>query len=133
MRVDAGILHSSNVLTFCLATGTAAQSPYVIAMTRASIKGISFDFAQSYGSDFSFPVLPSIINAGVITSAFSAANSYLFCSSRILYGLALRGQAPAVFSRCTSSGLPLISVCFTGIFAFLSLMNVSAGAETVFK
>ncbi|KIM68247.1 hypothetical protein SCLCIDRAFT_106282 [Scleroderma citrinum Foug A] len=113
---DPNLLHcDSTVLTFFLATGTAAQSPYVIAMTRASIK-----------------VLPGIINAGVITSAFSAANSYLFCSSRILYGLALRGQAPVVFSRCTSSGLPIVAVCFTGVFAFLSLMNVSAGAETVF-
>jgi len=120
-------------MTFCLATGTAAQSPYVIAITQAGIKGISFDSAHSYGSHFSLPALPSIINAGVMTSAFSAANSYLFCSSRILYGLALRGQAPAIFSRCTSSGLPIVAVCFTGVFAFLSLMNVSAGAETVFK
>ncbi|KAI6097683.1 general APC amino acid permease [Pisolithus croceorrhizus] len=97
-------------------TGNAAQSPYVIAMTLAGIK-----------------VLPSIINAGILTSAFSASNSFLFCSSRILYGLSLRGQAPFIFTRCTSSGLPIVAIGFTGMFAFLSLMNVSSGSETVFN
>ncbi|KAI6116789.1 general APC amino acid permease [Pisolithus croceorrhizus] len=97
-------------------TGNAAESPYVIAMTLAGIK-----------------VLPSIINAGILTSAFSASNSFLFCSSRILYGLSLRGQAPFIFTRCTSSGLPIVAIGFTGLFAFLSLMNVSSGSETVFN
>ncbi len=55
-------------------------------------------------------VLPHIINAGVFTSAFSAGNSFLFCSSRILYGLALRGQAPRFLTYCTKSGLPLAAV-----------------------
>ncbi|KIJ21090.1 hypothetical protein PAXINDRAFT_6870 [Paxillus involutus ATCC 200175] len=98
------------------ATGTAAQSPYVIAMTRAGIK-----------------VLPSIINAGVMTSAFSAANSFLFCGSRVIYGLALRGQAPRFLAYCTKTGLPIPAVLLSAAFAFLSLMNISSGAATVFN
>ncbi|KAH7881936.1 general APC amino acid permease [Phlebopus sp. FC_14] len=97
-------------------TGTAAQSPYVIAMTRAGIQ-----------------ILPSIINAGVMTSAFSAANSFLFCSSRILYGLALRGQAPRFFTYCTKDGLPIVAIGVCGCVSFLSLMNISAGSATVFN
>lgn len=73
--------------------GTAAQSPYVIAIRRAGIR-----------------TLPSIINAAIFTSAFSAGNSYLFCSSRILYGLSIRGQAPRIFSYCTKNGLPIVAV-----------------------
>jgi yeast amino acid transporter len=76
-------------------TGTAAQSPYVIAISRAGIH-----------------TLPSIINAAIFTSAFSAGNSFLFCSSRILYGLAIRGQAPRIFAYCTKNGLPIVSVLF---------------------
>lgn len=75
--------------------GTAAESPYVIAMTRAGVHG-----------------LPHLVNACVFTSAFSAGNSYLFTSSRILYGLALRRQAPLIFARCTSNGLPIVAVVF---------------------
>ena len=70
-------------------------SPYVIAINRAGIK-----------------VLPHIVNAGVLTSAFSAGNSYLYTASRILFGLSIRGQAPKIFSRVTKAGLPLIAVAF---------------------
>ncbi|THH16695.1 hypothetical protein EW146_g3987 [Bondarzewia mesenterica] len=96
--------------------GTATESPYVIAITRSSIK-----------------VLPSIVNAGIFTSAFSAGNSFLFCSSRILYGLALRGQAPKFFAKCTKSGLPLVAVLFCSCFSFLAFMNVSSGSANVFN
>jgi amino acid transporter len=81
--------------------GTAAQSPYVIAIRRAGIR-----------------TLPSIINAAIFTSAFSAGNSFLFCSSRILYGLSIRGQAPRIFSYCTKKGLPIVAVLFCVSFSF---------------
>ncbi|KAI0358183.1 general amino acid permease 1 [Trametes cingulata] len=110
-----GMLVPYNDENLLSTSGTAAESPYVIAMTRAGIK-----------------VLPHIINAGIFTSAFSAGNSFLFCSSRVLYGLALRGQAPKIFTYCTRNGLPLAAVLGTSCFAFLSFMNVSNGAETVF-
>jgi amino acid transporter len=98
------------------ATGTAAQSPYVIAMTRAGIK-----------------VLPSIINAAIFTSALSAGNSYLFSGSRVLYGLALRKQAPQYLTYCTKKGLPIAAVGTVSLIAWLAFMNVSEGAATVFK
>ncbi|TFK71427.1 general APC amino acid permease [Pluteus cervinus] len=97
-------------------TGTAAQSPFVIAIERAGVK-----------------VFPHIINAAIFTSAFSAGNSFLFCSSRILYGLALRGQAPRYLTWCTKKGLPLYAVLTAAAPVALSFMNVSAGAATVFN
>lgn len=93
-----------------LATGTAAQSPFVIAINRAGVKGIFGMSSAKSESNMKQIVLPHIINAGVFTSAFSAGNSFLFCSSRILYGLALRGQAPKIFARCTKKGLPIFAV-----------------------
>ncbi|KAK0202454.1 general APC amino acid permease [Desarmillaria ectypa] len=97
------------------ASGNAAQSPFVIAFNRAGVK-----------------ILPHIINAAVFTSAFSAGNSYLFCGSRILYGLALRGQGPRFLTYCTKNGLPLTAVLVTCCFSLLSFMTVSNGAEQVF-
>lgn len=104
---DPGLMSSSS---------TAAGSPYVIAITRSGIK-----------------VLPHIINACIFTSAFSAGNSFLFSSSRVLYGLAIRGQAPKILTYCTKSGLPLLSVAVTGAFGFLAFMNISSGSVTVFN
>jgi amino acid permease len=46
----------------------------------------------------------------MLTSAFSAGNSFLFCSSRILYGLAIREQAPHIMTFCTKKGLPIVAV-----------------------
>ncbi|KIL65243.1 hypothetical protein M378DRAFT_162180 [Amanita muscaria Koide BX008] len=94
---------------------TAAQSPFVIAFNTAGVQ-----------------VLPHIINACIFTSAFSAGNSFLFCSSRILYGLALRGQAPRVFAICTKHGLPIVAVLTTSCFSLLAFMSVSTSASTVF-
>ncbi|QRW16929.1 amino acid permease [Rhizoctonia solani] len=97
-------------------TGTGAQSPYVIAINLAGIKA-----------------LPHIINACVFTSAFSAGNSFLYTASRILYGLAVRGQAPRIFTRCTKGGLPIVSVGFCSLFSLLAFMNVSNDGSTVFN
>jgi amino acid transporter len=95
---------------------TAASSPFVIAIKRSGIK-----------------VLPHIVNGAIFTSAFSAGNSFLFCSSRVLYGLALRGQAPKVFAYCTKRGLPINAVLFASAFSFLSFMSVSQGSNNVFN
>ncbi|PVG03557.1 putative general amino acid permease [Serendipita vermifera] len=97
-------------------SGNAAQSPFVIAMKLAGIKG-----------------LPHVVNAGVFVSAFSAGNAFLYSASRVLYGLALRGQAPRIFTYCTRSGLPLISVIFCSCFALLSFMSLKSTSLTVFN
>jgi len=111
-----GLLVPYNDPKLLKSTGNAAQSPFVIAINRAGIT-----------------VLPHIINAGVFTSAFSAGNSFLYCASRILYGLALRGQAPKFLTYCTKQGLPLAAVLVSGLFPWLALMNISSGAATAFN
>ncbi|KAJ3574029.1 hypothetical protein NP233_g2055 [Leucocoprinus birnbaumii] len=111
-----GMLVAYNDDALLQSTGTAAQSPFVIAMNRAGVE-----------------VFPHIINACVFSSAFSAGNTGLFGASRVLYGLALRGQAPKFFTKCTKRGLPLPAVLFCSGITLLAFMTVSKGGETVFK
>jgi yeast amino acid transporter len=80
----------------------AGSSPYVIAMQRMGIR-----------------VLPHIVNALIMTSIFSAGNSYVFCASRTLFGLALEGKAPKFFTRCTRAGVPYVCVAITLAIALL--------------
>jgi amino acid transporter len=96
-------------------SGTAAQSPFVIAASGAGIKAI-----------------PSVVNAVVITSAWSSSNQALLAGTRVLYGLALKKQAPQVFLRTTSWGVPYVCVLLQTAFMFLAFMNLSNGALTVF-
>lgn len=128
-----GMIVPSNDPKLLSKSGNAASSPYVIAMSNAGIKGEWYHKSWVLDFEYRFVVLPSIVNAGIFTSAFSAGNSFLFCSSRILYGLAIRGQAPRIFAYCTKQGLPIVAVLASSSFALFSFMNVSSGGETAFK
>jgi amino acid transporter len=94
-------------------SGTATQSPFVIAAS-----GIK--------------VIPSIVNAVVLTSAWSASNQSILAGTRTLYGLAIKGHAPKVFLRTTPYGIPYMCVALQVAFSLLSYMCVSSNALTVF-
>lgn len=94
--------------------GTAAASPYVIAMRNLGIG-----------------VLPHITNALLVTSIFSAGNAYTYCGTRSLYGLALDGHAPKFLRRCTRSGVPIYCLGATMLFPFLAFLNVSSSTAQV--
>lgn len=92
----------------------AAASPYVVAMNRLGI-----------------PVLPHIVNAMVLTSAFSAGNSYMYCASRSLFGLALEGKAPKFLTICLKNGVPIYSVVVVMLISLLAFLQVSENSATV--
>ena len=94
---------------------TTAQSPFVIAASAAGI-----------------PAIPSVVNAIVITSAWSASNQSLLTGTRVLYGLALKKQAPKIFLRTAAWGTPYMCVLLYTCFMFLSFMVLSNDAMTVF-
>ncbi|KIM81036.1 hypothetical protein PILCRDRAFT_510889 [Piloderma croceum F 1598] len=113
--IVVGLLIPSNDPRIFRRASTAGQSPFVLAFSRAGIRA-----------------LPSVINAAILTSAFSAGSSILFGSSRVLYGLAVRRQAPKVFSKCTASGLPYVAIMVSGAFSTLAFLNVSDKSGKVF-
>ncbi|KAL1410422.1 hypothetical protein Q8F55_004433 [Vanrija albida] len=111
-----GMLVPSNDPKLLQSTGTAASSPFVLAFSRAGIK-----------------VLPSIINAAVLTSAVSACSTGIFNSSRKLYGLALRGQGPSIFARTTAKGLPWVAVSFVSFWMLLAFLSLSDGSNAALE
>jgi len=110
-----GLLVPSNDPRLDGSGSSVAQSPFVIAAQAAGI-----------------PVIASVVNAIVITSAWSASNQSLLAGTRVLYGLALKGQAPKIFLRTTSWGVPYMCVMLFACFMCLSFMSLSEGAMTVF-
>lgn len=115
-----GILVPSNdvYLTKAYKTGQpgAAASPYVAAMVRLRIG-----------------VLPHIVNAMVLTSALSAGNSYVYCASRSLFGLALEGKAPRFLTKCTRNGVPIYCVIVVLLISLLAFLQVSNSASIVLQ
>lgn len=96
-------------------TGDSNGSPFVIAIKDAGIHG-----------------LPSVINAVVLTSAFSASNLGILLTSRNFFALAAKGQAPKIFLKTNKHGLPYYGVILALLFLTLAYMNASSGASTVF-
>ncbi|KAI1339864.1 proline-specific permease [Xylariaceae sp. FL0016] len=96
-------------------SSNAAASPFVIGIQRAGI-----------------PVLNHIINAAILTSAWSAGNAFCYSGSRVLYSMALNGQAPKVFGKTTPRGVPWVAVLFTLAFGCLAFLNVSNSGSQVF-
>ncbi|KAI9748025.1 MAG: hypothetical protein M1835_001909 [Candelina submexicana] len=91
----------------------AAASPWVIAIYRASI-----------------PVLPSIINAVILTSASSSANAFLYTGSRYLYALAQNKQAPQFLLKCSRTGVPYYCVGITASISLLTYLSCGKGGAT---
>ncbi|KAL2071647.1 hypothetical protein VTL71DRAFT_12882 [Oculimacula yallundae] len=110
-----GLLVPSDDENLLRSTGNAAQSPFVIAATRSGIK-----------------IVPSIINAVVLTSAWSAGNTVLLTGSRTLYGMAREGKAPKFFLRTNRMGIPYVAVGSISVFMCLGFMTLSSGASVAF-
>lgn len=65
----------------------------------------------------------SVMNAVILTSVLSAANSGMYASTRMLFALGVDGDAPKMFSRVNSRGIPIFALLGTtlvGLFTFLA-------------
>ncbi|UNI23726.1 hypothetical protein JDV02_009528 [Purpureocillium takamizusanense] len=98
-----------------LGASDAGASPFVIGIHNAGI-----------------PVLNHIINAAILTSAWSAGNSFLFSGSRVLYSLAKDGDAPRIFQTTNKKGVPWVAVVATWSIGLLAFLNVSNSGGVVF-
>ncbi|EDO19097.1 hypothetical protein Kpol_2000p64 [Vanderwaltozyma polyspora DSM 70294] len=93
-----------------------ASSPFVISIQNAGTRA-----------------LPDIFNAVVLLTIISAANSNVYVGSRVLYALALTGNAPKIFSYVTKYGVPYMGVICTAALGLLAFLVVNNNANTAFN
>lgn len=86
--------------------GNANSSPWVIAIKNAGIN-----------------VLPSIINACILISAWSAGNSYCWVGSRMILAMTTDRQLPQVFGRTWKNGVPWVAVITAWLFGPLAYLS----------
>lgn len=82
------------------------DSPFVIAITNAGVKG-----------------LPSVFNAVITISVISVANSCTFASTRTLQALALNGMAPKLLAYVDKKGRPIPTIILQLLFGLLAFVN----------
>lgn len=95
---------------------SSTSSPYVIAMQNLGIS-----------------VLPDIVTALMITSVFSAGNTYTYAATRALHGLAVGGHAPRIFAKTTRNGVPIYSFFVVMAFGCLSFLQLSGSSMKVLE
>ncbi|KAF4993078.1 hypothetical protein FGRMN_6693 [Fusarium graminum] len=79
------------------------------------------------------PILPSILNAVLLTAVLTAANSDVYSSSRILISLADSGHAPAFLKKTNQFGTPYNAVGVCAAVGALSFLNLSNDGTVVFN
>jgi D-serine/D-alanine/glycine transporter len=68
-----------------------------------------------------------VINLVVLTSAASSANSGIYSTSRMIYGLAGHGNAPKVFAKLSKRKVPQNALMFSCVFMLFGLVMLYAG------
>lgn len=87
-------------------SGNANSSPFVIAIQEAGINA-----------------LPSIVNACILVSAWSAGNSYCWVGSRMIVAMTTDHQLPQIFGRVNKKGVPYVAVIAAWLFGPLAYLS----------
>ena len=106
MAVLAGVVPSAHLST--------AESPFVTLFRSVGI-----------------PFATTLVNIVVLTAALSGSNASLYVCSRTIYSLAKAGDAPKVFARTNTDGVPVAAVfisCLGSIAALLVTIYIPASA-----
>lgn len=104
-------------LVVCLVpwNSVGMKTPYVSALEVIGIKAAA-----------------EIMNAVVLTAVLSALNSGLYASSRMLFALTRRGDAPQGVSRLSRNGVPVRAILIGTLFGYAAVVMSYVSPDTVF-
>jgi len=78
------------------------------------------------------PGAKHIMNAVVLTAVLSALNSGLYASSRMLFALTRRGDAPAGLAKLSANGVPVRAILMGTLFGYAAVIMSYVSPDTVF-
>ncbi|WP_073232946.1 amino acid permease [Pedobacter caeni] len=97
---------------------TTDSSPFV--MVFESLKGFQFDL---FGKTIYFTsIIANVLNLIVLTAALSVYNSCVYSNSRMLFGLAEQGNAPAFLKKLNKNHVPIKAILVSSIFAAICII-----------
>src|ERR1700723_1458681 len=107
----------SILLVVCLVpwNSAAISAPYVSALTAMGV-----------------PAAAHIMNAVVLTAVLSALHSGLYASSRMLFALTRRGDAPEGLARLNRNGVPARAILLGTLFGYAAVIMSYVSPDTVF-
>lgn len=115
-RISVFYLGSVLVITFLLpwaslgAAKSAADSPFTHVLELAGIPGVA-----------------TAMEVVIVLALLSAFNAQIFASSRMLFSLAQRGEAPAIFAKTSQSDVPtpaiIVAIILSVVMVILNVLD----------
>src|SRR5580704_11430258 len=96
-------------------TVVSGESPFTLALNTMHVPGAS--------------IIMSVI---ILTAVLSCLNSAFYVSSRVLFILADRGDAPQALVKLNKRRVPVVSVLIGAAAGFLGIIAATKGAQKVF-
>lgn len=96
-------------------------------LLSADVENISVSPFTLIFSRAGLGIAASLMNAVILTSVLSCANSGIYASARMLYALAKEGKAPPLFGKLNQRGVPVNALYITVAFGLLAFITSLLG------
>ncbi len=103
----------------------------VVCLVPWNSPGIATPYVSALNA-MGIPAAAQIMNAVVLTAVLSALNSGLYASSRMLFALTKRGDAPKSLAKLTRNGVPVRAILFATLFGYAAVVMSYVSPDTVF-
>jgi GABA permease len=103
----------------------------VVCLVPWNSSGISTPYVSAL-SAMGIPAAAHIMNAVVLTAVLSALNSGLYASSRMLFALTGRGDAPRCLAKLNRNGVPARAILLGTLFGYVAVVMSYVSKDTVF-
>ncbi|WP_347265653.1 amino acid permease [Paracoccus sp. (in: a-proteobacteria)] len=103
----------------------------VVCIVPWNDPGIATPYVSALNA-IGIPAAAQIMNAVVLTAVLSALNSGLYASSRMLFALTKRGDAPRSLAKLSRNGVPVRAILFGTLFGYASVIMSYVSPDTVF-
>lgn len=112
----------------------SALLPYQDAgLNTSQNHGLSNSPFVSVFNFLGIPYAEDMMRFVIITALLSTANSGLYAASRMMWALSIQKQLPAIFSKLSKSGTPVVAILVTMIGGLPGLLSEQFGADVIFK
>lgn len=78
------------------------------------------------------PAAAQIMNFVVLTAVLSCLNSALYANSRMLFGMAKKGDAPKAFLKLSKKGVPVRAILFSTVFSYVAVIFSYVSPDKIF-
>ena len=103
----------------------------VVAILPWNSAGITTPYVSAL-QVIGIPAAAHIMNAIVLTAVLSALNSGLYASSRMLFALTRRGDAPRGLDQLSQGGVPVRAILCGTLFGYVAVIMSYVSPDTVF-